>query len=184
MAHMLPGSQGSSPGSSTTVCAQPPPQVSAASILGATRQRLIPISVGSLWLSIGDRPWVGRRSQGAEAWIRAAGQRKKIPGHAGSRGSGWTISPARLRQGLARKKVKSLSHIQIFATPWTVACQIPLSMGFFRQEYWSGLPFPSPGDLPNPGMETGSPALQGDSLPSEPPGACKHLAKAPCRCPV
>ena len=52
------------------------------------------------------------------------------------------------------------------ATWLTVACQIPLSMGFSRQEYWSGLPFPSPGDLPDPGIEPGSPALQADSLPS------------------
>ena len=51
-----------------------------------------------------------------------------------------------------------------------VACQVLLSMGFSRQEYWSGLPFPSPGDLPNPEIEPGSPALQVDSLPSEPPG--------------
>ena len=48
---------------------------------------------------------------------------------------------------------------QTLATPWTVACQAPLSMGFSRQEYWSGLPFPSPGDLPDPGIEPGSPAL-------------------------
>ena len=53
------------------------------------------------------------------------------------------------------------------ATPWTVACQAPLSMEFSRQEYWSGLPFPSPGDLPNPGIELGSPALQANSLPTE-----------------
>ena len=51
------------------------------------------------------------------------------------------------------------------ATPWTVARQAPLSMGFSRQEYWSGLPFPSPGDLPNPGIEPVSPAWQVDSLP-------------------
>ena len=56
------------------------------------------------------------------------------------------------------------------ATPWAVAYQGPLSMGFFRQEYWSGLPFPSPGDLPDPGIEPRSPALQADALPSEPPG--------------
>ena len=55
-------------------------------------------------------------------------------------------------------------------TPWATARQAPLSMEFSRQEYWSGLPFPSPGDLPNPGIEHGSPALQADSLPSEPPG--------------
>ena len=54
--------------------------------------------------------------------------------------------------------------------PWTVAHQSSLSMGFSRQEYWSGLPFPSPGELPDPGIEPGSPALQADALPSEPPG--------------
>ena len=52
-------------------------------------------------------------------------------------------------------------------TLWTVACQASLSMGFSRQEYWSGLPFSSPGDLPNPGIKPGSPALQADSLPTE-----------------
>ena len=53
-------------------------------------------------------------------------------------------------------KVKSLSHVRLLATPWTAAHQAPLSMGFSRQEYWSGLPFPSPGDLPDPGIELGS----------------------------
>ena len=67
-------------------------------------------------------------------------------------------------------KVKSLSRVRLFVTPWTVAHQAPLSMGFSRQEYWSGLPFPSPGDLPNPGIKPGSPALQADALSSEPPG--------------
>ena len=67
-------------------------------------------------------------------------------------------------------KVKSLSHVQPFATPWTVAYQALPSMGFSRQEYWSGLPFPSPGDLSNPGIKPGSPALQTDALPSEQPG--------------
>ena len=66
--------------------------------------------------------------------------------------------------------MKSLSRVRLFATPWTVAHQAPLSMGFSGQEYWSGLPFPSPGDLPNPGIEPGSPALQADALSSEPPG--------------
>ena len=55
-------------------------------------------------------------------------------------------------------------------TPWTVACQAPLFMEFSRQEYWSGLPFPTPGDLPDPGIEPGSPTLQADSLPFEPLG--------------
>ena len=53
------------------------------------------------------------------------------------------------------------------AIPWTVARQAPLSMGFSRQEYWSGLPFPSPGDLPDPGIKPGSPALQADDFPTE-----------------
>ena len=56
------------------------------------------------------------------------------------------------------------------ATPWIIACQAPLSMEFFRQEYWSGLPLPSPGHLPGPGIKPKSPTLQADSLPSEPPG--------------
>ena len=67
-------------------------------------------------------------------------------------------------------KVKSLSRVQLFATPWTVAHQAPLSKGFSRQEYWSGLPCLPPGDLPDPGIDPGSPALQADALSSEPPG--------------
>ena len=69
--------------------------------------------------------------------------------------------------------MKSLSCVQLFATPWTVASQAPLSMEFSRQEYWSVLPFCSPGDLPDPGIKPGSSALQADALPSEPPG--KHF---------
>ena len=65
---------------------------------------------------------------------------------------------------------QSFSHVRLFETPRTVASQAPLSMGFSRQEYWSGLPCPPPGDLPDPGIEPRSPALQADSLPSEPPG--------------
>jgi len=67
-------------------------------------------------------------------------------------------------------KVKLLSCVRLFATPWTVTYQVPSSMGFSRQEYWSGLPFPSPVNRPDPGMEPGSPTLQADSLPSEPAG--------------
>ena len=70
-------------------------------------------------------------------------------------------------------KVKLLSHVRLFVTPWTVAQQAPLSMGFSRQEYWSGLPFPSPGDLPDPDIEPRSHALQADALTSEPPGVKK-----------
>ena len=61
--------------------------------------------------------------------------------------------------------MKSLSRVRLFATPWMVTYQALRSMGFSRQEYWSRLPFPSPGDLPNPGIEPASPALQADSLP-------------------
>ena len=64
----------------------------------------------------------------------------------------------------------SRSVVSDSANPWTVARQAPLSMGFSRQEYWSGLPFLSPGDLPDPGIEPGSPALLADSLLPEPPG--------------
>ena len=67
-------------------------------------------------------------------------------------------------------KVKSFSCVQLFATPWTVTYQAPLSMGFSRQEHLSGLPCPPPGDLPDPGIQPMSPALQVDSLPTEPPG--------------
>ena len=67
-------------------------------------------------------------------------------------------------------KVKSLSRVRLFVTPWTVAYQAPLSMGFSRQEYWSGLPFPSPGEFPDPGIEPGFPALEADALISEPQG--------------
>ena len=67
-------------------------------------------------------------------------------------------------------EVKSLSRVRLLAIPWTVAYQAPPSMGFSRQEYWSGLPFPSPGDLPNPGIEPGSTTFQVDALTSEPPG--------------
>ena len=64
-----------------------------------------------------------------------------------------------------------LSCIQLFVTLWTVAHQASLSLGFSRQEYWGGFPFPSPGDLPDPGIKPGSPTLQADSLLSEPQGS-------------
>ena len=66
--------------------------------------------------------------------------------------------------------MKSLSRVQLFATPWTVAYQASPSMGFSRQKYWSRLPFPAPGDLPDPGIKLGSPILQADYLTSESPG--------------
>ena len=66
--------------------------------------------------------------------------------------------------------VQLLSHVQLFATPWTTLHQASLSIGFSRQEYWSGLLFPSPGDLPNPGIELASPTLAGRFLTTERPG--------------
>ena len=76
-------------------------------------------------------------------------------------------------------EVKSLSRVWLFATPWTVTYQAPPSMGFSRQEYWSVLPFPSPGDLPDPGIEQVSPTFQADALTSEPPGKPKIPAGFP-----
>ena len=64
---------------------------------------------------------------------------------------------------------RSLSCVQLLSTPWTVAHQAPLLVGFSRQEYWSRLPCPPPGDLPDPGIESASPALQLDSLPTAEP---------------
>ena len=79
--------------------------------------------------------------------------------------------------------IQSLSRVRTFVTPWTVACQAPLSVGFSRQEYWSGLPFPSPGDLPNPGMESGSPALAGGFFATVAPGkACVYMRARACVC--
>ena len=82
------------------------------------------------------------------------------------------------RVAIPKVKVKSLSRVRLFETLWTVAYQGPLSMGFSRQEYWSRLPFPSPGDLPNPGIELRSPALQEGALLSEPPGKPKVKVKS------
>ena len=76
---------------------------------------------------------------------------------------------------LKSSEVKSFSHVPVFATPWTVAYQAPPSMGFSRQEYWSGLPFPSPGDLPDTGIKPWFPALEADALTSEPPGKHQYL---------
>ena len=70
-----------------------------------------------------------------------------------------------------------LSRVQFFVTTWTAACQAPLSLGFSRQEYWSGLPCPPPLDLPNPGIEPRSPALQANSLPTESPGKPKNTGE-------
>ena len=78
--------------------------------------------------------------------------------------------PSRVYESESEIAWKSLSGVRFFATPWTVAYQAPPSMEFSRQEYWSELPFPSPGDLPNPGIEPRSPTFQADTLTSELPG--------------
>ena len=78
------------------------------------------------------------------------------------------VQPDNLNSGCCHVAGLVAKSCPTLATPWTAACQVPL--GFPRQEYWSGLPFPSSGDLPNPGIESGSPALPADSLPTEPPG--------------
>ena len=84
--------------------------------------------------------------------------------------SGWCSHEIKRYLLLGRKVmtnlVKSLSHVWLFSTPWTLAYQASLSIGFSRQEYWSRLPFPSPEDIPNPGIEPRSPSLQADILPS------------------
>ena len=82
----------------------------------------------------------------------------------------WLPSPAAVIWEVKRSEVKTFSRVRLFVTAWTGAYQAPPSMGFSRQECWSGFPFPSPGDLPDPGIEPGSPTLQADALPSEPPG--------------
>ena len=88
----------------------------------------------------------------------------------GRRGSLLLVCPGKPRITERKKKVKSHSRVRFFATPWTVAHQAPPSLGFSRQEYWSGLPFPSPRDLPDPAIKPRSPELQADALPPEPPG--------------
>ena len=76
---------------------------------------------------------------------------------------------------LNQVKVKSLSHVSLFATPWTVAYQVSPSMGFSRSEYWSVLPFPSPGDLPDQGSKLGLPHCRQTLLLSEPPGKSNQV---------
>ena len=76
-------------------------------------------------------------------------------------------------KGILEIKLKSLSCVRLFVTPWTVVCQVPPFMGFSRQEYWSRLPFPSPG------IEPKSPTLQIDAFPSEPPGKPRDILVAP-----
>ena len=117
-----------------------------------------------------DRTWKGERRAREINWRRNAIRvvwQEKIGSVL------WEPNKGR-KDSLTLEKVKvrvtSLSRVRLFATPWTVVYQAPPSVGFSRQEYWSGLPFPSPGDLPNPGIEPRSSTLLADSLTSEPPG--------------
>ena len=116
--------------------------------------------------------WVGERvSAGAATSLRLP-----VGGHLP-----WGKGKLAQLGGREKVKVKSLSRVRLFAVPWTVAHQAPLSMGLRRHEYWSGLPFPSPGDHPDPGIKPGSPTLQADALPSELPGKCPRTWKVPGR---
>ena len=117
--------------------------------LGSFRQPVGTQGIGA-WLHLERR---GIRVETVQGWCWVSG--------VGSRG-----------RFASRKwsKCESLIHIWFSATAWVVTCWVPLSMEFSRQGYWSGLSFPSPGDLPDPGIKPRSPALQADSLPTEPPG--------------
>ena len=90
--------------------------------------------------------------------------------HSAGETTSWVTNQTSVNLRKLKVKVKLLSRVRLFVTLWTVAYQASLSMGFSRQEYWSGLPFPSPGDLPDPGIEPRSPTLEADALTSEPPG--------------
>ena len=117
-------------------------------------------------------------------WTEKCGRLQSIGSHrvrhywrdlAGTRALGYTSSGIKCCIQLCPllfvpKKVKLLCPVRLFVISQTVDCQAPSSMGFSRQEYWSWLPFPAPGDFPNPGMDPGSPTLQTDSLPSQPKG--------------
>ena len=138
----------------------------------STKQKQTQTKGTHLWLPWGveeGEGWTANLGLVDASYYIQNGQKNKVIRHSG---------------GLVTKSCPTL------AISWTVACQAPLSMGFFRQEYWSGLPFPSPGDLPNPGIKPRSPVLQANSLPTgatrEAPdriiGHCEtiaiHLAKA------
>ena len=115
-----------------------------------------------VWVNSGSWWWTGRLDV-----LRFMGSQRA--GHDWATELNWCGQWARFC-GRTRSWQAEGDRIGLFVTPWTVAHQAPLSMGFSRQEYWSGLPFPPPVDLPDPGIELRSPALQADTLTSEPPG--------------
>ena len=133
-----------------------------------------------LWLELSNIEWKGvfmtRFRTGIINW---PGEWVLLSGSGGglhSRISSSNIIPQKVKEN-------SLSCVWLFATPWTIAYQASQSMAFSRQEYWSELSFPSPGDLVNPGTEPGSLTFQADSLPSEPPGKVK-VKSLSCRGPA
>ena len=113
-------------------------------------------------------PVVGTSPSNAGSEVSFPGWGAKIPHALNQKTKMW-----KTRSNIVTNSIKwkwSRSVVSDSATPWTTAYQAPPSTGFSKQEYWSGLPFPSPGDLPNPGIEPGFPAFQADALTSEPPG--------------
>ena len=109
---------------------------------------------------------LGEAKQGSENWGRSVGAIINLR-------ASLVVQMVKNLPAMQEWKWKcwSLSRVWLFAPPWTVAHQAPLSMKYSTQDYWSELPFPSSGDLPNPGIDPESPALKDDSFPSEPPGS-------------
>jgi len=108
--------------------------------------------------------------QGFFQWVSSSHQVARVLG----KGYKWHLIHSSNQPTPLKKKMKSFSRVQLFVTLWMVAYQAPPSMGFSRQEYWSGLPFPSPGNLHSPGIKPRFPALQADALLSEPPRKPQH----------
>ena len=119
------------------------------------------------WNYLIAQPWGSVKGQLCDFWADEGKEsfqylEQSFPDHCHSPLQLWNLD--------LRVKVKSLSHVQLFVIPWTVAYKVPPSMGFSRQEYWRVLPFPSPGDLPDPGLNLGLLHCKQMILPSEPPG--------------
>ena len=137
-----------------------------------------------LWLAASSLSWATQRRMVTLELVKRGKGRGNVYVHCpsivflqsrGMKSTGEMQSRGRLIWAKTRVKASSqdglvLSHVWLFASAWTAAHQAPLSVEFSRQEYWSGLPCPSPGDLPDPGIKPISPVLQTDSLPTEPPG--------------
>ena len=138
---------------------------------------VLPVNIHD-WFPLGWTGWISVLSKGlSRVFSITAVQKHQFSGaqlslQSNSHIHTWICFPIHMEKTIALTfdEVKLLSCVRLFAAPWTIAFQAPLSMEFSRQEYWSGLPFLSPGGLPNPGIEPGSPVLQADALPSEPPG--------------